>query len=106
MADNLPRSGQRVAIQVAQLFDTVVVDLGTSSARNSSPLKKRGIYRLSASVDCFIKRGGSSVVATTSDAPLWAKTYLDIFMMDKEYIAGIVATGTGKLYITEIFESR
>ena len=63
-------------------------------------------YELWPSVDCFIKFGNSTVVALTVSHPLTAKIWKHIRVHTLSdgapYIAGIVSSGTGTLFITPI----
>ena len=79
------------------------VSLSTGSNLNSTALAGTlRLVRLWASVDCFVKVGGSSVTAATTDHPLTAKIP-EIFHLDaSEYVAGIVSSGTGTLFISEL----
>jgi len=77
--------------------------LALSVGSNSVLLKQLTVYRLWSSVDSFFKFGISSVTAATTDHPL--KAGLDIMCHTDEdnlYIAGIVSSGTGTLFISEI----
>ena len=58
-----------------------------------------GIYYITADVDCFVEVGTVAVVATTSDTPLWAKTYGVIEVQEDEYIAAIGSAGL--LYVIQ-----
>ena len=55
---------------------------------------------ITADVDCFIRFGDGTVVAALDDPPLWAKERIVHSMRADTRIAGIVAAGAGKLYIT------
>ena len=61
------------------------------------------VYRLWSSVDCFVRFGGSAVEATTSSVPLTAKVPEVFHVYDNSYIAGIVSSGTGTLFISELY---
>lgn len=54
----------------------------TGSAGRIGPLEV-GLYRLSATTDCFIRQGSSSVAATSSDYPLYIGQ--EAFMMVDSY---------------------
>ena len=76
--------------------------LTTSSARTAQ--LAAGTYVVSADVDCFFLQGGSTVTAAATSNPLWAKTYVNIQIKGSgvdDYIAGIVAAGTGNLYMLQ-----
>lgn len=77
--------------------------LSTSSA--ASTVLSRGVYRLMASVDCFIKQGGSSVAATTT-ASIWLPQRTERWVVVNDttdgYVAGITASGSGYLYIEAV----
>lgn len=77
------------------------IDLAVTSAVNSTNIVSTSdCVRLWASVDCFVKFGDASVVATTNDHPLTAKVP-EVFQLDgATRIAGIVSTGTGALFIS------
>ena len=77
--------------------------LALSVTSASAPLKQNTHYRLWASVDAFFKFGSSGVTATTSDHPLTAK--LDVLHYTDDtniFIAGIVSSGTGTLFLSEV----
>ena len=59
------------------------------------------LIRLWSSVDCFVRFGGSTVEATTSSHPLTAKVP-EVFESNQSYIAGIVSSGTGTLFISPL----
>lgn len=59
------------------------------------------VMRVWASVDCFVRFGGSTVEATTSSHPLTAKVP-EVFESNQGYIAGIVSSGTGTLFISPL----
>lgn len=69
----------------------------------SSALTAEEVYRLWSSVDCFVLTGGSGVAATTTSIPLTAKVseYIEVALTET-FIAGIVSSGTGVLYITQL----
>ncbi len=79
------------------------VALSTGSNVNATALSSSlRLVRLWASVDCFVRVGGSSVTAATTDHPLTAKIP-EIFHLDSSgYVAGIVSSGTGTLFISEL----
>lgn len=78
-----------------------IISLSVSSS--SVELKKSTIYRLWSSVDSFFKFGGSAVTAATTDHPL--KAGLDVMCYTDDtnhFIAGIVSSATGTLFVSEI----
>jgi len=79
-----------------------VLSLSTSSDRVQ--LEVGASYELWASVDCFVLLGGSSVAALTTSTPLTAKLpkHIRISAADRKYLAGIVSTGTGSLFVTKL----
>lgn len=83
----------------------VTVSLSTSTAR-SSALTACRTYAVTCDVDCFILQGGSGVNATTSSVPLWSKSYMIIRTSDTSdtYIAGILSSSTGTLYIIPVID--
>src|SRR5437879_2546825 len=89
-------------IQVGRYVGSPTV-LSLSVVTASVQLKPQKGYRLTATVDSAFKFGPSTVSATTTDHPLWAKIdtlhYTDT---DNFWIAGIVASGTGVLFISEL----
>jgi hypothetical protein len=60
-------------------------------------------YRIWPSVDCFIKFGIDTVVATTTEHPLTAK-YDPLHDTDNTnfWVAGIVSSGTGIIFFSEL----
>jgi hypothetical protein len=54
-------------------------------------------------VDCFIRFGNATVDAATTDVPLSAGQWEPYSVADEEvYLAAIVSSGTGVLYITRL----
>jgi len=81
----------------------ITVALSTSTNLNATALTGTlRLVRLWASVDCFVKVGGSSVTAATTDHPLTAKIPEIFHLAASEYVAGIVSSGTGTLFISEL----
>ena len=78
------------------------VSLSTTSAVSAALSSTIDCVRVWSSVDSFIRFGGSSVVATTSDHPLTAKVPEIMQLNGNAYIAGIVSTGTGTLFISPL----
>jgi len=80
----------------------LVISLSVASANQQ--LLPFTVYRLWSSVDCFFDLGTSNaVVATTSSHPLTAK--LDVMHVTDAtniWLAGIVAAGTGILFLSPI----
>ena len=91
-----------IAIENLDFDGHQTVGLSIASAL-SSALVVGAVYRVWASVACFIKTGTSAVSATTSDFPLGPQVdkYITIDA-GNEYVAGIVSSGTGVLYITRL----
>lgn len=77
------------------------VALSTSTNLNSTNLTPSSdCVRVWSSVDCFIRFGDATAVATTSDHPITAKVP-EVFQLDgATRIAGIVSSGTGTLFIS------
>ena len=75
----------------------------SNTTNRSTQLQAGEVYRLWASVDCFVKLGGASVVAATTDVPVSAKVneYISV-AQGENYVAALVSTGTGVLYITRV----
>ena len=66
-------------------------------------LEARTTYRVWSSVDCFIMFGDVTVEATTTSHPLTAKCELLYRTSATEtYVAGIVSSGTGQLFISKV----
>ncbi len=90
------------AVQVGRyLGSPTTLALGVTSA--NVQLAQNRHYRLWASVDAFFKFGASGVTATTNDHPLTAK--LDTLHYTDEvniFCAGIVSSGSGTLFISEV----
>jgi len=96
--------GQMIQAMGPGTSQPITVSLSTVTANNSaSPLTNiPRTIRLWSSVDCFIRVGGASVEATTSDHPLTARVPEVFDLGTQQYIAGIVSTGTGTLFISEL----
>lgn len=93
----------RVAYFAVPIGDPQILSLSMVSANVA--LEEGTPYELWASVDCFIKLGNSSVAATTASNPLTAKIWKHIRPCGPDgapYLAGIVSSGTGSLFITKI----
>ena len=76
-----------------------VVSLSTSTNR-STLILAGSIVELNSDVDCFVRFGDVAVNAALDDLPLWSKVPRVYHMLTTTHIAGIVASATGKLYIT------
>jgi hypothetical protein len=89
-------------VPIQSFGTTTTVNLSVSPALGTlTPLRW---YRIWSSVDCFIKQGDATVSATTSDTPVTAKQDSIFCTLDaKHCISGIVASGSGVLYLTEVF---
>ena len=78
---------------------TVNLSVGSAAVQ----LSQRSFYRLWSSVDSFFQIGNGTVAASTSSHPLRAG--LDVLILTDNtnyWIAGVVATGTGVLYISQL----
>ena len=75
------------------------VGLSVTTAR-STAIPAGSVVELNSDVDCFVRFGDGTVDAALDDLPVWAKTPRVYHMYESAYVAGIVASGTGKLYIT------
>ncbi len=80
----------------------VTLNLGVVSA--NVQLVANRTYRIWPSVDAFFETGTTSgVAATTNSHPITAKLdYLHFTDDANIWLAGIVSTGTGVLYLSEI----
>jgi hypothetical protein len=77
-----------------------IINLSVSSA-NTGPLAGHTCYRLWSSVDGFFQFGvDNTVVATTSSHPIKAGLDLLHWADANLFIAAIVASGTGQLFIS------
>lgn len=91
-----------IAIALLDHTKHQLVSLSVASAR-STPLQIGDTYRVWASVDCFIRFGNATVDAATTDVPLSAGQWEPYSVADEEvYLAAIVSSGTGVLYITRL----
>lgn len=97
------RHGNAIQVATYSTNAPLTVNLGVSSAV-VGPLNGAITYRLWSSVDCFFLPGANNTItANTSSHPL--KAGLDtLHLCDpaNPYIAAIVPTGTGVLYVSEI----
>ena len=96
-----PTGSVTVAIESPDHTAHQLVSLSIASAR-STALVDGQIYRLWSSVACFIKFGDSAVDATTSDFPISAEVDKFFACDSGTYVAAIVSSGTGVLYITRL----
>jgi hypothetical protein len=72
----------------------------TSTSAATSQLTT-GVYDVCSSTDAHIVQGASTVTATTSGRPLWAKNWVEIIVdnaTSEGYIAAIRANTSGTLY--------
>jgi hypothetical protein len=97
------RSENGVGLQVGRYAGSPT-NLALSVASNRTAVLKPGtVYRLWSSVDSFFKWGDASVTAATTDHPL--KAGLDVMCYTDDtnlFLAGVVSSGTGTLFISEI----
>lgn len=77
------------------------ISLTTSTARNSTNFTHNVII-ITSDVDCFVVLGSSSVVAAVTDHFLPAGVPWAMNVGTNVRLAGIVASGTGNLYISEM----
>ena len=94
-------SGHAVAIAQYLPGGPVTLSLGVTSA--NVQLKPFTAYRLWSSVNCFFDTGNVNVAATLSSHPITAG--LDILHVTDAYnvyLAGIVALGSGTLFISQL----
>jgi len=91
------------AAQIGRLVGAPqIVTTSTTTAR-STILKPNTAYRFYSDQDGWIQFGGSGVNATSSSNPVKAG-FAESFRTDDTniYVAEILPTGTGKLYISEL----
>ncbi len=86
-----------------RLLDSEVVTIGAASA--ATPQLAVGTYRISATVDCWVRQGGSSVtsVAATDGSsylPGGQIDYITVTGSSDDYLAVIQATEAGSLSVT------
>lgn len=72
-----------------------VLDNATSSSNWNARIYNAG------TVAAFISWGGSGVTATTSTGVAIAPGTVEVLTLNGAYVAGITASGTATLYITE-----
>ncbi len=77
------------------------VSLSNATARNSSDFVYR-VIRVYSTIDCFIKLGDSTVEAAVTDHFLPTGAIEYFARKEHTRIAGILASGTGTLYISEM----
>jgi hypothetical protein len=85
-------------------FATVTVSLSTSTARTAAALDP-GWYRVWCDQKVFIRQGGAAIEATAAaGTPIAAELPDYIFVSSMvgvdDWVAGILSTGTGTLYLT------
>ena len=77
--------------------------ISTSTATTTLGL---GVYEVTTDLDCFILQGAVSVTATTTaSVPLWARSYVEIYVSAvgvDDTIAAVSASGTGTLYCAKV----
>jgi len=76
------------------------VSLSGTTARNSTALTA-GHYRITATVDCYIVQGGSTIEADTDEylLPAGAEIHRVVDSASSAYFAAITDGGTGSLFI-------
>ena len=77
------------------------ISVSTSTARNSSDFTYR-VIRVITTVNCFIKLGDSTVEAAVTDHYLPAGAIEYFARKENTRIAGITASGSGTIYISEM----
>lgn len=77
------------------------VSLSVATARNSSDFVYR-VIRVYATANCFIRLGGGTVDAALTDHFLPAGAIEYFARKEHTRIAGILASSTGTLYISEM----
>jgi hypothetical protein len=91
---------------------TQTVNFDSATTSNRSTALPGNICFIRATVDCWIKRGGSAVtgVATAGDDAFFIGAndgYWDFDLpTGKNYIAPLAESGSGKIYIIETDEAR
>ena len=78
------------------------VSLSTTTA--TSAALTQGYYRVVSTIDCFLKQGGSTITAATTDNWVPAGVIMNIVSDATKglYVAGITAAGTGTLYLSKV----
>lgn len=95
--------GDRIQVLSLGTGQPKTVSLSVTTAASTELNPTSDCVRIWATVDCFIRFGATgSVVATTSDHPITAKVP-EVFQLDGgKFVAGIVASGTGTLFLSEM----
>ena len=74
-----------------------------SSARNSTIISGSAALGLFSTTDCYIKLGGSTVEASSTDYDMMLPAYImrDIATSGAGYIAAVRVSASGDLHITQ-----
>ena len=86
---------------LAQKFTNAPTRVSVSSTTATSALLAAGRYRIVCDVPCFVKQGGSTITAATTDnyLPADAIDYMVVNSATDGYLAGITSAPSGTLYI-------
>lgn len=81
--------------------DVVTLAISAVNAETAAALVAGRTYLVTSDVDCFFRMGPTGTDATTSDAPLWSKQYLEIAFDNTtdDFLNAITASGSGTLYL-------
>jgi len=94
-------------VHLAAFGTTVKLDVSGTPGRVA--LNPSRAYRVQANGNCFVKQGGSSVTATTSDAPLTANVDYHFVTgpsnQDYNYLSAIAGASVS-LYITQLIYNQ
>lgn len=91
--------------KLSNVTQSRVIVVGAASARNGVALEAGQRYLVTASTDCTIKQGSSTVTVATGDAgsvfmAKGAGVVIDVDDAASAYIAAIQLAAAGHLYIT------
>lgn len=88
---------------LAQKFTSTAVNVSVSSTTATSTVLGVGRYRIVCDVPCYIKQGGSTVTAATTDhyMPADLVDYFCVTAATDGYLAAITDSPSGNLCITK-----
>lgn len=76
------------------------------SSTSATTTLTHGVWELTTDIDCFFLQGDPASVSatTTASVPLWAKTYVEIYVSDNTDtgIAVVSTSASGTLYCCKV----
>jgi len=104
MAGNNRTPGQIIMQVYGCPANTKMISVSSTSARTTTDFRKNKIHMFSSDIECYVKLGDSSVVASTTDFNflLTKGTILLIDVGENTRAAAVTELGSGTLAISEM----